>query len=419
MTDIDSWTGQIHAGDAIEVMNQMPEKSVDCVIFSPPYWGLRDYGEETENIWGGEDSCNHVWKAHKQNPRGGLNTDENPPDVGGNKHTQTTRLRGEGVETNFCQECGAWRGQFGLEPSPLMYVEHMVEVGKAVHRVLKDTGTWWLNLGDTYAGGGGISGVPDDWDSASTSNREKYPESVPAKDTEFPDKCKLLIPHRVAISLIDDGWICRNDVVWSKMNGMPESVTDRFTKSFEYFFLFSKQQNYYFDMDAVKQDGSQPRDVFETTVANFPDAHFATFPPDLIEDPTKASCPPKVCVNCQSPYERQTEVVNREIAGGVSRVPQEERGYDDRQGKSQNDREGLTQSTKKTVGWEKTCDCDTEETEPGVVLDPFMGSGTTAVVAENLGRRWVGIDLNKDYVEMSEDRISTETDFNVNPISEW
>lgn len=394
---IEDWTGKVHQGEVRNVLSDAPEKSIDCCVASPPFYGLRDYGEED---------------------------------------------------------------QIGLEDTPGEYVQNMVEVGRSVQRVLKDTGTWWLNLGDTYAGGGGISGVPDDWDSASTTNREKYPESVPARDTEFKDKTKLLIPHRVAISLIDDGWICRNDAVWAKPNPMPESVTDRLSTTFEYFFLFSKKKQYYFDLDAIREPhktdysgydggndniegtwssegiprhrargvgspvgvnilGKNPGDVFEVTTQPFPDAHFAVYPPELIETPIKASCPSKVCANCQSPYERQTEVVKREVAGGVSRVPEDERGYADRQGKSQNDREGLTQSTKKTVGWEKTCDCDTEETEPGIVLDPFMGSGTTAVVAENLGRRWVGIDLNKDYVEMSEDRISTETDFNVNPISEW
>jgi len=258
MTDknnIDYWLNEVHQGDSREKLKEMPEESVDMVVTSPPYYGLRDYGDDVESIWGGEDDCKHDWGTVTKKPRGGNNTEENPPDVGGNEHTQETRLRGgDGIESNYCSKCGAWKGQLGLEPSPIQFVRNITEICNEIYRVLKPEGSFYLNLGDTYAGGGGISGVPDDWDSASTQDREKYPDSVPARDVEFPDKCKMLIPHRTAISLMDNGWI-----------------------------------------------------------------------------------------------------------------------------------------------------------EDGVVLDPFIGSGTTAVVAEQLDRDWIGIDLNKDYVDMSFDRIENET----------
>jgi site-specific DNA-methyltransferase (cytosine-N4-specific) len=367
----------VHQGDSREKLKEMPEESVDMVVTSPPYYGLRDYGDDVESIWGGEDDCKHDWGTVTKKPRGGNNTEENPPDVGGNEHTQETRLRGgDGIESNYCSKCGAWKGQLGLEPSPIQFVRNITEICNEIYRVLKPEGSFYLNLGDTYAGGGGISGVPDDWDSASTQDREKYPDSVPARDVEFPDKCKMLIPHRTAISLMDNGWILRNDIVWNKPNPMPESVTDRRCTSFEFVFHFVKSKDYYFDMDSVRQpyaessksrynyefnadiesqetakspavgagdidrnpNGKIPRDVMEVKTAKHSDAHFAVFPQNLIEPHIKSSCP-----------------------------------------------------------------------EDGVVLDPFIGSGTTAVVAEQLDRDWIGIDLNKDYVDMSFDRIENET----------
>lgn len=375
MTDKDNieyWLNEVHQGDARETMKEMPDESVDLVVTSPPYYGLRDYGDDVESIWGGEDDCEHEWGTVTKKPRGGNNTEENPPDVGGNEHTQETRLRGgDGIESNYCSKCGAWKGQLGLEPTPIQFVQNITEICNEIYRVLKPEGSFYLNLGDTYAGGGGISGVPDDWDSASTQDREKYPDSVPAKNVEFPDKCKMLIPHRTAISLMDNGWICRNDIVWHKSNPMPENVKDRRCTSFEFVFHFSKEGQYHFDMESVKKpyksdkvpdspvggykhqdnmnntyDGNKwekgtgriPRDVMILPTASHPDAHFAVYPKELIRPLIKSSCP-----------------------------------------------------------------------EDGVVLDPFIGSGTTAVVAEQLDRDWIGIDLNKDYVDMSYDRVENET----------
>lgn len=372
---IDDWTGKVHEGDAIEVINQMPEKSVDCVIFSPPYWGLRDFGEETKRVWGGDDDCSHSWSDFKRDG------------ISGGKKSDKVSIKGkenflivEDQDQSFCRDCGAWRGQLGLEPSHQMYVEHMVEIGQAVRHVLKDSGTWWLNLGDTYGGKPGGYHDSEQYEGDAYGSHGNRP-SLDIGDS-LPEKCKGLIPHRVAISLIDEGWICRNDVVWRKKNAMPESVKDRLSKTFEFLFFFSKEKKYYFNLDAIREPpktesstkgpskdnwvedtgwnnnrsgdvvrhpiGKNPGDVIETTIANFPDSHFATFPPKLLEKPIKASCPPD-----------------------------------------------------------------------GIVLDPFMGSGTTAVVAENLGREWIGIDLNPEYIEMTEDRLWEETTHFTKSIKEW
>jgi len=341
--EIDDWTGDVHQGDVLDELKRLPDESIDLVITSPPYFGKRSYGgDEMETVWGGKDDCEHDWME----------------------------------QSSHCSKCGAWKGQLGLEPSPIQFVQNLTEIFREVYRVLKPTGSFYLNLGDTYAGGGGISGVPDDWDSISTTDTEKYPESVPARDVEFPDKCKMLLPHRVAISLIEDGWICRNNIVWWKDgSAMPESVTDRRSTTFEFMFHFVKQGDYYYDLDSIREpydesskerynymfnetassevtdnpsvgggdvdpnpQGKNPGDVQQVNTANYSDSHFAVFPPSLVRPHIKSSCPE---------------------------------------------------------------DC--------IVLDPFIGSGTTAVVAEQLERDWIGIDLNKDYVEMSHERIDNET----------
>ena len=374
--EIEDWTGKVHQGDAREKLKEMPDESVDMVITSPPYYGLRSYGdEEMESIWGGENDCEHSWDvAAEKSSQGGHNTDQNPSTVGGNKQTQKSKLRGQGgIESNYCSKCGAWKGQLGLEPSPFQFVQNLTEIFKEAYRVLKPAGSFYLNLGDTFAGGGGgVSGKPDDWDDQ--HNDDIYPDSVPARDVCFSDKCKMLIPHRVAISLINDGWICRNDIVWSKPNPMPESVTDRRSTKFEYIFHFVKQKNYYYNLDSIREpyarssleraeyafdgtndyepgnaegfseqtvaskDGKNPGDIQEITTANYSGSHFGVFPLELIKPHIKSSCP-----------------------------------------------------------------------ESGIVLDPFIGSGTTAVVAEQLEREWIGIDLNKDYVDMSYERVEQET----------
>lgn len=257
-------------------------------------------------------------------------------------------------------------GQLGLEKTPEEYVGKMVEVFREVNRVLKKEGTLWLNLGDTYSAtrwtnkpGTGFQGEG----SASNVRIEK--------DTKLPDKNLVGIPWRVAFALQSDGWYLRQDIIWHKPNPMPESVTDRCTKSHEYIFLLAKSQKYYFDNEAIKEMGNysecfyrkklrasanyklkepyknnfpvpkdefrNKRSVWTVTTKPFRGAHFATFPEDLIIPMIKAGCP---------------------------------------------------------VG--------------GEVLDPFSGAGTTALVAKKLQRNYIGIDLNSKYCQMAEDRIEQE-----------
>lgn len=307
---------KVFFGDCIESMRKLPDGIVNTCVTSPPYFGLRDYGHE---------------------------------------------------------------GQIGLEPTPDEFVAKLVAVFREVRRVLRDDGTLWLNLGDSYCSTapgtmgdklnqqGILSGVSDRRAEGSRKFRPKTPQGLKPKDL-------IGIPWRVAFALQADGWYLRQDIIWHKPNPMPESVTDRCTKSHEYIFLLSKSERYYFDHDAIKEplaESSLPRlkqniaeqvgttravgktngnfkaqgnletglrnkrSVWTVTTKPYKGAHFATFPPDLITPCVLAGAPPE-----------------------------------------------------------------------GVVLDPFMGSGTTAMVAVTHGRRYIGCELNPDYEPLQDARMS-------------
>lgn len=276
---------EIHVGHCTEVMKTLEAGTIDCCVTSPPYWGLRDYGTAQ---------------------------------------------------------------QIGHEPRPNDYVQRIVEVMREVRRLLRDDGTLWLNLGDSYAGSGkGRNGDGSLGKMASAKQRSSvgsYQGSIPATKAIEGLKPKDLIgiPWRVAFALQDDGWYLRQDIIWSKPNPMPESVTDRCTRSHEYLFLLSKSRHYHFDVRAISEPGTtstrrQRRSVWNIVPKTYPGAHFATFPEDLVEP----------CV----------------LAGSRPN---------------------------------------------GKVLDPFLGSGTTAVVALALGRSAVGIELNPEYAELARTRISEQ-----------
>lgn len=293
---------KIIQGDALTVLKTLPSESVNCAITSPPYFGLRDYGV---------------------------------------------------------------KGQIGLEQTPEAYVARLVEVFREVRRVLRDDGTLWLNLGDSYVATIGLGG----------GRRTQAEGNKRPNKTGFglPAKNLIGIPWRVAFALQADGWYLRQDIIWAKPNVMPESVKDRCTKSHEYIFLLAKSAKYRFDADAIKEksvytdarlnkgrllyegkrqgkkgtgnaavisvtDFRNKRSVWTVTTKAFAGAHFATFPPDLIEPMVLAGC----------------------LQGGV-------------------------------------------------VLDPFIGAGTTALVAKRLGRKYLGIELNPEYIKLAQKRVDGVT----------
>ena len=350
-------TNVVHTGDCFDVLPTLPDESVHMVMTSPPYWNLRDYDHAD---------------------------------------------------------------QLGLEPESDQYVQNMADVFDEVKRVLRPDGSLWLNLGDTYEN----------------------------KDLQQ-------IPARVALELQNRGWILRNRVTWAKPNPMPQSVKDRLNDTTEAVFHFVKNKDYWYDLDAIREEyaeaterikkyknkggqkirendhpgnhndsgglidgsrtkaetmnpaGKNPGDVFEVTTKPFPDAHFAVYPPELCEKPIKATCPPKVCAECGSPYERDVER-EREYVNNSSPA---ESGVSDMRndvsGEDHDIRRGVRTHTA-TKGWNPTCDCDTDATEPGIALDPFAGAGTTLLKAKELGRKFLGIELNPKYADMARARVGLD-----------
>jgi DNA modification methylase len=333
-------------GDCRARLKELPDESVHCVVTSPPYFGLRDYGTAT---WeGGNDiTCNHR-KVVDADFAVATST------LGGGKKT-TGHLQ-EGF-SSVCGRCGARRidSQLGLEQTPDAYVAELVAVFREVRRVLRGDGTCWLNLGDSYAGSWGNYGGKNR--GAGTQRIIRNGSQVPNKAYDdlahwrpptagklgpgIKPKDLIGIPWRVAFALQADGWWLRQDIIWSKPNPMPESVTDRCTKAHEYLFLLTKSARYFYDAEAIKEpaisgDPRKPnkRSVWEVATQPFAEAHFATFPPDLIEPCIKAGCP-----------------------------------------------------------------------DGGTVLDPFGGAGTTGLVADRLGRNAILIELNPEYANMAERRL--------------
>ena len=385
---------QLYQGDALETLKQMEDESIHCCVTSPPYWGLRDYGVD---------------------------------------------------------------GQIGLEVTPAEYVGRMVEVFREVKRVLRADGTLWLNLGDTYAGYWGDKKAREEnrpsmadtngWTNGFNMNAR--PDFHNAFD-EMKIKPKDLvgIPWMVAFALRADGWYLRQDIIWHKPNPMPESVKDRCTKAHEYIFLLSKSRHYYYDNEAIREpvkeisirraeygwncdrpstknasmngegihtkkmgtrfvnpDGRNKRSVWTVTTKSFKEAHFATFPPDLIKPCILAGTSPQACEICGAPWER---VVERKRFKRNEFPPSDPRyrpnvyqgAYDGINGKGD---AGYTET--KTIGWQPTCTCQNEGKGRCIVLDPFMGSGTTGMVAAMYQRNFIGFELNPEYFKMAEKRI--------------
>jgi DNA modification methylase len=384
----DDWL-TVMLGDCREVMASMEPESVHCVVTSPPYWGLRDYGTAT---WlGGDEACDH------ETPRS-RGADIKPGDKQGTSAGSRPNTQRE------CR-CGATRqdSQLGLEPTPEAYVESMVAVFREVRRVLRSDGTVWLNLGDSYNGSGGIGGNGKQHTNGGSVTR---PDNR-AGWAGLKPKDLVGIPWRVAFALQADGWYLRSDIIWSKPNPMPESVTDRPTKSHEYLFLLSKSPRYYFDNDAIREDykadalwryqygfnpgtpansatknpavgrersepnpaGRNIRSVWTIATQPYPGAHFATFPQALVEPCIKAGTSERgVCPECGAPWERDAT-------------------------------------------WRPSCRCGMpghidkpHQPVPATVLDCFAGSGTVGLVAQRLSRRAVLIDLSADYLGQVMDR---------------
>jgi DNA modification methylase len=237
-------------------MREFPEESIDFVMTSPPYWGLRNYGEATETVWDDDCNCKHEWTQQRmtlvhENRNFQKGTQE---EVHGEKPTTYIKKYDDQV-AGFCVKCGAWKGQLGLEPSWQMYVSHMVTVCQELKRVLKKTGSMYIVLGDTYAGSGQGHKISEQREAYKKYSKDlNFPYERPTvKVEDYKSKCLMGIPWRVAFALIDDGWILRNDIIWHKPNAMPSSVKDRLTQTYEHIFHFVKNRKYYYNLDAIRE----------------------------------------------------------------------------------------------------------------------------------------------------------------------
>lgn len=355
-------------GDCLEVLKTLPDKSIDCCVTSPPYYGLRDYG--TGKWIGGNPDC-----PHKRMSKFSENT------ITGHGQEELRGNVGDAIYKSVCPLCGAIREdkQIGLEETPEQYIEKLVQVFREVKRVLKDDGTLWVNIGDSYWSSGSrgydFTGKMSEASklqsgSKGTENLSNIPKLVGKTDSGIKNKDLVGIPWMLAFALRSDGWYLRQDIIWAKKNCMPQSVKDRCTTSHEYIFLLSKKPHYYFDYKAIQEDAvskddkrygqgridydgkraqgdddkaqnsfvvisdkRNKRDVWRVSTKAVKEAHFATFPEELIKPCILAGC---------------------------------KRG--------------------------------------GVVLDPFFGSGTTGRVSISLGRNYLGIELNEDYIDISDKR---------------
>jgi site-specific DNA-methyltransferase (cytosine-N4-specific) len=456
---------ELFFGDNRDILPTLPEDSVDCVLTSPPYWGLRTYGEQATSIWGGSDDCEHDFIDNEEIVR--MNKMKWKE---GNKIMKEADLHEYKKRGDSTCRCGAWKGELGLEPTWQLYIKHMVEISSLLKRVLKPTGSYYLVMGDTYAGSG--CGSQRGWGDSKRQKvmgtmKDPSPQSRATDDGITKPKQLLLIPSRLAIALQEDGWTLRNKIIWFKPNHMPSSVKDRLTNSYEEIFHFVQNRKYYYDLDSIREphkeiskrramrgvgdDGkyvasehlplgvhthtmSQPReyqgyenmeekiatgqtpldpkgknpsDFFKSNTKPYPEAHFAVFPEDICIPRIKSSCPKEICSSCGKARER---IIEKETTPwthngqDVRAFPVEGRTGNPQSSESLHRNGGGVYYQGKTIGWTK-CDCNADF-EPGVVLDPFAGTGTTGKVALDLGRKVILIEINKNYRELIERRLS-------------
>ena len=437
----------------LQALKQIPDNSVDCIITSPPYYGLRSY-KGAETIWGGDPNCEHEFTIDWHKPRGGGDPVETTS-VGNNR-----KIPNFEYDSVSCKKCGAWKGQLGLESTYQMYLEHLLMVTAELKRVLKPSGTLFWNMGDSYAG---KMGKRQGWnDNKISYTREEALENgttfyLSADYGNIQDKSLMLLPERFAIGMIDQGWILRNKIIWYKPNGLPSSVKDRLTNKWEYVFFFVKSKKYFFNLDAIRKPladpdrilgavsgnkprpnikhdlavnrkgsysdplhtkpynskGANPGDVMDIPTKPHTFAHFAVFPETLVEPLIKAGCPQEVCSVCGKPkvpvYKFVGYVnVDERLANKPVIIKKYHKKLKEEVGISEHS--SLITNVKKDyelVGYEPTCTCNASF-KPAVVLDPFAGSGTTLLVALNHGLDAIGIEISKEYIPIIERRTNAK-----------
>lgn len=237
-------TVEVRIGDSRKLIHGLADKSIDCCVTSPPYWSLRDYKTDPI-IFDGLPDCEHEWIIEK----GVKNIGRDDKYYGGSVGASEWGIEKKSPrDTDFCSLCGAWRGQLGLEPTPELFIKHLLDFFDDVKLKLKDEGNCFVNLGDTYSANRGYQ-----VDGTKQTAGSQAPIKISSQSCGVPPKCLCFIPERFAIGMIERGWIVRNKIIWSKPNHIPESVTDRLTKTHEVIYHFVKQQKYYYNLDAIRE----------------------------------------------------------------------------------------------------------------------------------------------------------------------
>lgn len=434
-------TTRILVGHVLDRIAELPSDSVHCVWTSVPYWGLRSYGTEPQ-VWGGDPGCEHVFGGAI--PGDGRRGQRGCSSIMADRSVSDHQVAGRQADRgNICDLCGAWRGEHGLEPTLDLWLAHEVLIWREIRRVLRPEGVAWLNCGDAYASG--TNGRP----AAEVENDDRTFRDKPVSTASgiFKPKQRLMMPARLAIALQSDGWWIRDEIVWAKRNPMPSSVRDRTTPAHEMLYLLTKRPRYFFDQVAIQEpvsgtaharrkDGERPptpidggygfdnrvgswsedyvpsmrnkRSVWEIAAEPYPGAHFATAPTALVRPCILAGTSAAgVCPDCGAPWERVTE---RSATGAIQKKADGWATHEGGHGSIHRDgREageaGQPVFVTVTTGWRPTCACDAGDPVPATVLDPFGGAGTTAVVADELGRDAILIELNPDYAAQAKERI--------------
>jgi site-specific DNA-methyltransferase (adenine-specific) len=313
--------------DVREGLKKLPNNIIDCCITSPPYWQKRDY-DVRSIIWDEDIKCEHDFLTNK----------------------------------TFCSKCSAWKGCLGLEPTFYLYVKHLCDIFDEIKRVLRSTGTCWVNIGDTHA------------------------SKTKGKSIDVPDKCLCMIPQRFALEMINRGWILRNVIIWKKPNAHPSSTKDRFTVNFEYVYFFSKQQQYFFDQDAVRVpnlDISKRRAMRGTSGSH------------------------KYLKHNPSPngVDGQCMIKEREYIGykDMDKKISDGKTYLNPKGRN---RRCVWEIPNKQIKEVHFATFPNKLVEPmikagcpinGIVLDPFAGIGTTLIQSKKLRRNFIGYEISKKY----------------------
>ena len=448
---------ELKIGNVLDKLKEIPDDSIDCIVTSPPYYGLRKY-KAPDVIFGGDSACEHEWQPAKLKLHYGESSLQ-PEEKLLNKKMNPENNDHEKIESNVCSKCDAWKGQLGLEPNYNLYLDNLLMVTAELKRVLKPTGTLWWNMGDSYVGGHqGGSIHPKN---SAVIDAQEIPQRLqgrPQSTVEgMQEKSLMQLPARFAIRMADEqGWILRNTMIWHKRNHLPSSVKDRLTNSYEFVFFFTKQKKYFFNLDAVRVPsktgngsefgwagignkrmggnaqattqvskhilknnilGKNPGDVLELTTQPFKSkVHFAVFPPKLPEFCIKAGSPDEVCSACGKPkvpiierpklpsWNKTSKIVEVQNVSENSALRIGGPAYN----KWKAEHPDVFKGTK------PTCTCNAPF-KSSVVLDPFAGSGTTMMVAKQLGRSAIGIEISPEYAELIKKRLIWGFDPNI----EW